>query len=339
MVADESIGPADAVGMYLEKLSDEQKAEWTRKAHRYRTEHFVRWCEETGRTDLSTLDGADLYEYRQWRKADGDLNVVSLQTQLTTIRIFIEFCEDIGVVEEGLSETIQVPTVSNETGSRDRILEASRAEQILDWLATDAFGSFDHLVIRLLWRTGMRVGEVRAIDCRDYDSDEQWLRIQHRPEQGTPLKNGDNGERIVNLNDRSCNVIDEYLADYRDDVTDEHGREPLLTTAHGRPTRSTIRRHVYRCTQPCQRTEECPHDVDMDDCDARGYKDVPSECPSILRPHDIRRGSVTHWLREDVPTEVISGRMDVSRKVLEQHYDRRGLETLADQRREWVDET
>lgn len=116
MTSAESVSPADAVEMYLEKLRDEQKAEWTLKAHRYRTGHFVRWCKETERSDLSALDGADLYEYRQWRKEDGDLNVVSPQTQLTTIRIFIEFCEDIGVVEDGLSETIQVPTVSNETG-------------------------------------------------------------------------------------------------------------------------------------------------------------------------------------------------------------------------------
>lgn len=339
MSSSECITAADAVKMYLEKLRDEQKAEWTLKAHRYRTGHFVRWCEETGRSDLSVLDGADLYEYRQWRKEDGDLNVVSLQTQLTTIRLFIEFCEDIGVVMDGLSDTIQVPTVSSETGSRDEILETGRAEQILDWLATDAYGSFDHLLMRLLWRTGMRLGEVRAIDRSDYDTNEQWLRIHHRPEQGTPLKNGKNGERIVNLNEKSCNVVDEYLSDHRDDVIDDHGREPLLTTARGRPSTTTLRRHVYRCTQPCQITGVCPHDANLNECAARGYKDVPSECPSILRPHDIRRGSVTHWLAQDVPTEVISGRMDVSRKVLEEHYDRRGLETLAYQRREWVNET
>lgn len=210
---------------------------------------------------------------------------------------------------------------------------------MLDWLATDEFGSFDHLLIRLLWRTGMRLGEVRAIDRSDYDADEQWLRIRHRPERGTPLKNGDNGERIVNLNDRSCSVLNNYLVDHRDDVADEHGREPLLTTTRGRPSTTTLCRHVYRCTQPCQMTGVCPHDVDMDECDARGYKEVPSECPSILRPHDIRRGAITHWLAQDVPTEVISGRMDVSRKVLEEHYDRRGLETLAEQRRGWVTKT
>jgi integrase len=344
MTTAESITPATAVEMYLTKLEDENKADWTLKAHRYRTGHFVRWCNETGRSDLSTLDGADLYEYRKWRKHDGDLNVVSLQTQLTTVRLFIEFCENVGIVNEGLADTIQIPTVSTETSSRDATLDANRADQILEWLAADAYGSFDHVLMRLLWRTGMRLGELRAVDLGDYDGDEQWLHIVHRPAEGTPLKNGQNGERIINLDDNTCGVIKAYVNDHRkgssaEQDTDTDSRRPLITTTYGRPSTTTLRRHVYRCTQPCQRMSECPHDVAMDECAARGYNDVPSDCPSILRPHDVRRGAITHWLREGVPTEVISERMDVSRSVIEDHYDRRDAETRAHQRRGWVEET
>ncbi|RLM50991.1 site-specific integrase [Halorubrum sp. Atlit-28R] len=342
MTSAESTTPATAVKMYLTKLEQENRAEWTLKAHRYRTGHFVRWCEETGRSDLSTLDGADLYEYRQWRKQDGDLNVVSLQTQLTTIRIFIEFCEDVGIVSDGLADTIQIPTVSTETSSRDATLGASRADQILEWLATDEYGSFDHVLMRLLWRTGMRLGELRAMDIGDYDAEEQWLHLVHRPAEGTPLKNGPNGERVINLDDRTCRIIETYIDEQRKESSAKQNtdcRQPLLTTTFGRPSTTTLRRHVYRCTQPCQRMGQCPYDAAMDECAAEGYNDVPSECPSIVRPHDIRRGSVTHWLREDVPVEVISERMDVSRSVIEDHYDRRDAETRARQRRGWVEDT
>jgi hypothetical protein len=45
----------------------------------------------------------------------------------------------------------------------------------------------------------MRVGEIRAIDCDDYDSDEQFLRVAYRPDSETCLKNQSRGERHVDL--------------------------------------------------------------------------------------------------------------------------------------------
>jgi hypothetical protein len=56
-----------------------------------------------------------------------------------------------------------------------------------------------------------------------------------------------------------------------------------------------------------------------------------------VSPHAIRRGSITHFLTEDVPTEVVSDRMNVSRDVLEQHYDRRSEEVKLEQRRGYLE--
>lgn len=52
-----------------------------------------------------------------------------------------------------------------------------------------------------------------------------------------------------------------------------------------------------------------------------------------MNPHAIRRGSITHYLTNDVPVEIVSDRMNVSRDVLDKHYDRRDEEVKLEQRR------
>ncbi|MDB9247401.1 site-specific integrase [Halorubrum ezzemoulense] len=325
-----------ALEMYLDTRRDEV-SETTLSAHGYRLRHFVRWCDENSYV-MDDLDETKLHEFRLWRRDDGDLNTVSLHTQLSTLRVFLRFCGNIGLVESDLYDRLVIPTMDPDDDRRKQVLEPDRAENILQWLNNYEYASFDHVVMLLLWELGCRIGGLHSLDLADYDSEGARIHFRHRPDTGTALKNGSKGERIATLKRSTTVVIDDYIERNRRDVSDAHGRQPLLTTRDGRPSLSTIRRHVYRCTQPCQRTGECPHDVDMDDCDARGYKEVPSACPSILRPHDIRRGSITHWLREDVPKKAVSDRMDVEEKSLDKHYDQRSEETRAEQRREYLDD-
>lgn len=108
----------------------------------------------------------------------------------------------------------------------------------------------------------------------------------------------------------------------RHDVTDEYGREPLITTKHGRPSSSSLYNWVNKATHPCEHAE-CPHDRDPSACEARGRNDSACKCPSARSPHAIRRGSITHELNDDTPPEAVSERMDVTLDVLYEHYDAR----------------
>ena len=56
-----------------------------------------------------------------------------------------------------------------------------------------------------------------------------------------------------------------------------------------------------------------------------------------VSPHDIRRGSITHFLTEDVPEKVVSDRMNVGQNVLDKHYDKRSEEVKVEQRRGYLD--
>lgn len=328
--------PEEALDLYLRERSTEV-ADSTLQAHEYRLSHFVRWCNEVAGIDnTNNLTGRDLHRYKLWRQEDGDLNKVSLKSQMDTLRVFLRFCESIDAVEPDLHSKVMSPTLSDGVGQRDVKLDAEDARDLLAYLGRFEYASFAHALVLLLWRTGLRIGSVRALDVEDFHPEEEYVAVRHRPETDTPLKNKENGEPLVALNPETCTVLLDYIDVNRPEVTDEHGRKPLFATEHGRPGKNTIRDTVYRWTRPCQYRGECPLDRDMDDCEALNVRWGASKCPSSVSPHAVRRGSITHHLTEDVPEPVVSDRMNVSQRVLEEHYDRRSEEVKMEQRRDYL---
>lgn len=331
----EPIAPSEAKEMYLDQKSTEA-SESTVQAHDYRLRHFVRWCDQNDIENLNELSGRDLHQYKLWRRDDGDLNNVTMVTQLSTLRVFIRWCEQIDAVAEGLSESIVLPSLSKGADQRDAMLDAEDANQLLEYLRQFEFGTRTHALIEVLWHTGIRIGAAHSLDVEDYDSREALLELRHRSDEGTTLKNKEVGERFVAINDAVCDVLDAYIEYNREEVTDEHGRRPLLSGQQGRPSKSTLRDSIYKITRPCIYTNNCPHGRDLDECEAlEPYK--ASKCPSSVSPHAVRRGAITHHLSEDVPDKVVSDRMDVSLDVLDKHYDRRTEREKSEQRRDYTD--
>jgi len=322
----EPIEPGRAQELFLDHKSS-QCREITVQSHEYRTNFFVKWCDENGIDNLNELSGRDLHEYRLWRESDGDLNKVSLQTQMCTIRVFLKYCGSIEAVSPNLYDKVLVPQLSREEEQRDILLEAERAEEILSHLSRYHYASKEHVLFALLWETGMRIGAARSLDVRDVDIEDECLDLVHRPETETTLKNGQGGERLVAVSKELLELLENYIEDTRIEITDDHGRSPLLTTNRGRISRASIRRIVYTLTAPCYLDNSCP------DCEGNSM----TKCPEAVNPHAIRRGSITHFLTRDVPVEIVGDRMDVSRKVIDKHYDRRSEEVKVEQRRRYLD--
>ena len=330
------IEPSDAVEMYLGERSTEV-SDATLQAHEYRLSHFLRWCDEQDIDDMNGLTGRSLHRYKLWRRDDGDLKQVSLKSQIDTIRVFIRFCETIDAVETDLHTKVLSPSLEDAETQRDVKLEAETAVELLGYLRRFHYASFDHVLLQLLWHTGARTGSVQALDVEDYDPEKEYLKVQHRPE--TPLKNKSDGERLIALSGETCTVLDDWIAYNRSEVVDDAGRDALLTTSHGRAHKTTIRETVYRWTRPCQYGQGCPHERDIEDCEATDERNkTASKCPSSVSPHAIRRGSITHFLTEDVPEKVVSDRMNVSPEILDKHYDRRSEEVKVEQRRGYLED-
>lgn len=315
----EAISPQDAVEMYLSERSTDV-SDSTLYAHKSRLGHFTRWCELQDVQDLTSLTPRDLYRYKVWRADDGNLNRVSIKTQLSTLRVFIAFCEQIGAVTAGLSETIDIPTLDQEEQARSAHIKPERAKRILRHLDQYHYARFKHALLFLLWRTGMRIGALRALDLSDCDLEAANasvpnITITHRPETDTPLKNKTGGERQVALADDIAQVLRDWCTVHRPTVTDAYGRTPVFCTQQGRASKNHIRRECYKLTCPTFIGEDCS--CDTAEHDHQGY----AACADTLSPHDIRRSAITHELRQETPKEIVSERMDVSRDVLDTHYN------------------
>lgn len=320
------ITPRTAQELYLDHKEIEC-AESTVRNHRYHTNYLVEWCEDNGIENLNELTGRHIQQVRMWRKEVGDINLLTLNNFMSTLRVFLKWCASIEAVPENLYDKVMVPRVSPADEQADETLEPETAQEILEHLSTFQYASLEHVLLAVLWQTGTRIGEARAVDVVDVDVEAERVQLVHRPDAGTTLKNGAEGERLVAITPDLARVVDDYVARVRHDVTDEYGREPLFATEQGRITRSTMRRIVYRVTAPCFRNEPC------DGCVAGEAK-----CGDAVSPHAIRRGSITHYLSNGVPVEVVSDRMNVSRKVLDKHYDQRSEEVKLEQRRGYLDE-
>lgn len=225
-----------------------------------------------------------------------------------------------GVVDSDVAENMILPNPDDDT--RDEKIEPDAAKEILEYLQKFEYATLRHALFALLWDTGFRLGTIRALDLDDYHSEEQYIEVSHRPDTGTPLKNKQNAEREVNLHSWVCEVIDDYVQMNREEVRDEGERKPLLTTQHGRPAGTNLRQHINVLTRPCHYSGECPHERDIDSCEARSYK-TAQRCPSSVPPHALRRSVITAWLNEGHRTELLSDQMNVSAKTLEKHYDAR----------------
>jgi integrase len=336
------IDPRDAVELYLDTRQSEL-AEATFRSQRARLRRFAEWCHDEGLDNLNDLSGRDLHQYRLRLRErfeasdatdDDRPNPLTIRNRLSTVRVFLRWATSIEAVDETLPEKIVLPNVDKEDRYRGTIIDADHANQTLERLRSNRFGTTEHVIFGLAWRVGCRLGSIHSLDVGDVDTDNNRLTFVHRPDEGTTLKNGTSGERVIAIDDQLMSGIETYVDVNRLPSTDDHGRDPLLTTRHGRPDKSTLREWIYRAQLPCYHSNECPHGKSIPECEWRLTYNR-DDCPSTTMPHNVRRGAITHFLSDDVPRRAVSDRCDVSGQTLDQHYDQRSETGKAEQRREW----
>lgn len=335
-----------AVVEYFLKTHHNQWADETLSDYSYDLTRFLEYFEYAGIDDISTLTSRDMEGFRQWREQDGNIQLSTLHGQLSNIRVFIKWCERIEIVEEGLTDAIKMPNLEpSDIVSHTRI-EPETAAQIREYYDDLPYVPRKYAMWSLMWSVLLRVGGLRSLDLDHYHREEGYIELHHRREEDTPLKNGASdvegagGEREVNLPNWVCEVLNTYIDGtgdpnhpQRQETADKYGREPLFTTRFGRVSKSTVQRELYRITQPCRHGRDCPEGMNPKTCAARNDNNRLSRCPVNTSPHPVRRGGICHQLNQGVPKQTICERADVSRRVLDRHYDLRTKQEAREQRR------
>ncbi len=301
------------------------------RSYEYPTEHFISNLENNGIDTMQNVDGYVVEQWKLARKAEG-IKPVTFHNNVKHLRVFLKWCESSELVPTGLYDKVQVPDIPEDEKVSDEVLEPDLANQLLTFCERYEYASRGHAVLKLMWHTGCRISALVGLDLNDMEAAESFVRFRNRRDTGTPLKNGDNGERNVTLNQQARDVVVDYIEGRRKEGEDEYGRAPLFTNENGRMTRQNAYKDFTAITRPCERGNGCPHDRDIEECDAASRKSWAFKCPSATTLHAIRRGSITYHLNQGWPVDAVSGRCDVSRRVLEKHYDVRTPEDRRDGR-------
>ncbi|WP_255150254.1 tyrosine-type recombinase/integrase [Halorarius halobius] len=295
---------------------------------------FLEYLTERGIDDMREVDSDEIVRFEEWRLAD--VKPITCRNDMRTVKNFIQFCETIQAVPVGLHELVEPTKVSEDDEICDDVLLRDEATAILDHLGKYDYASMRHVVLLILWKGGMRIGGLRALDVEDFDGGRAALEIRHRPDTGTPLKRKANSERDVIITPETAGVIRDYLNTTRPDSVDDYGRNPLIATEYGRASRTTITKHVYLATQPCfYNGGNCPFDRDPTDCEANRWGHA-SKCPGSVSPHALRRGYVTAARNAGQPKDVTGERVNMSGKILDKHYDKGSHDEKAERRRDHI---
>jgi len=253
----EPLSPEDGVDRFLQHREPSVRKSTLQNA-RTRLRYFLEWCEQANVDNLNTLSGRKLQRYRLWLGDKDDLNALTTKNQLSGFRVFLKWAGSVEAVPEDIYTKLMIPRVRRSERSSEQILEAEQAKEILEYLARYRYASIEHVLLALLWETGMRIGGTNSLDTDDIDSANKSIELVHRPDQETTLKNGKSGERPIAITTELTTLLDEYVTTHRHDVTDDYGRDPLLTTRNGRINKNTLRRMIYKVTAPCFRDDPCP---------------------------------------------------------------------------------
>lgn len=317
--------------------SKDNQKDSTVRAYESISRNFIEWLEGQDITQTQDIDGYLVQQWKIKRREEDNVAPATLHNNVKHLRVFIKYLQNSELVDAGLYDRIEVPTISTEQYRSDDIVPKQKMEKLLDYLETYEYASRRHAFVQILWHTACRVSGAVSLDLDDFDPAQGKMTFRNRRHEGTSLKNGIEGQRDVSLNDEIVGVVNDYINGRRHDVTDEYGREPLFTTKNKRMQRQLAYKDFVGLTRPCEYGNTCPHDRAFDDCTAYKMKRKASKCPSSNGLHAVRRGSITYHLKQGWPAEKLSERADVSVSVLYDHYDARSYEEKRRGRSQFVD--
>ncbi|WP_423745134.1 site-specific integrase (plasmid) [Haladaptatus sp. SPP-AMP-3] len=323
------LSPVEAAERFVARRENRNSYK-TVRSYRNRLTTFVNWADENDLEVMREMDGWWIDEYQRHLESQ-DYSPVTVQGKMSALDQLLQYCVTIEVVDENLPNKLEVPKLTKEEETSDKLLEPSEAEKYLSFFRNSVKhrGTIQHVLLELIWHVGGRISCFRALDLGDWVPEERKLMFRHRPP--TRLKGEKDHERNVLVSKEVADVLNFWIERERPNKRDDNGRTPLLTTNHGRASESSIRCWSYMATQPCLYTG-CPHNKQRDSCKFTD-RQFSSRCPSSRGPHAIRTGSITWQLNRGLSYVKVAKRVAASPETIRRYYDKPDLEDELERRR------
>lgn len=104
---------------------------------------FCKWLHTEGITDLRNLDSDEIQRYKEHRLEK--VKPITARNDMRTVKNFVQFCESIQAVPQGLSGLVRIPKVSEDDEICDDLLTREEAVELLDYLSKYEYASIRHV--------------------------------------------------------------------------------------------------------------------------------------------------------------------------------------------------
>jgi len=255
---------------FLEHLEWERNlAPSTLRAYRREVTTLIDFLhEERAVTEPEGVDAATIRSYLA-HLHQRRLAARSIERALAAVRTYFRFLVSEGVVASSPAEAVPHPRTPRHN---PEVVDRYAIEELLESLPETAAGRRDRVALELLYGSGLRVGELVAIDLADIHLRQRMLRVRGKGRR----------ERLVPFGRQAAEAIRHYLPDRaRWQKKQPGGGHALLVNQRGgRLSDRSVRRIL---TAAVRRTTQLHH----------------------LHPHALRHAFATHLLEAGMDLRAI----------------------------------
>ena len=197
-------------------------SEQTVKLYQYSCRHWVEFARQHGVTDLFWADANVFIDWIDQRRLVDKLNERTVVRQFSAIRAFYDY---VRAFHNLISPILQLPSLAAEPAAEKDFLSVKEVRGMLRTCrGRDATSRRNHLIIALLWCTGLRSRELHSLNWADIDLSNGMLLVR---------KGKGNKERQLFL----CARLLTELSRFRRSVLGSE-RTPLICGLHRSGSRS-----------------------------------------------------------------------------------------------------
>ena len=188
---------------YKNYLAQTGRAETTIKSYGDRVKAYLAWVKLEGIADLSQVDKQVMTQYREYLfyRTNPVLCLKSQSMWLVCVRGFFRYLEKAGLILYNPTSHIELPKLPQQLARA--VLGEAQMKKLLNAPDVDtALGLRDRAMLEVLYSSGIRNSELRALRVYDVNLEDGTLRIEHGK--------GDKA-RVVPLGSVAAHYVREYL--------------------------------------------------------------------------------------------------------------------------------